>query len=49
MKIRKREFNNSNCIPEVAINEFIREKLLRREDIINIIPINNGVELWYWH
>lgn len=48
MKIKKREFINSQCIPEVAINEFIAERSLSRKDIINIIPINNGVELWYW-
>jgi hypothetical protein len=48
MKIKKREFSNSQCIPEVAINEFIVEKSLKREDIISIIPIGNGVELWYW-
>ena len=48
MKINKIEFSNSQCIPEVAINEFVLERSLSREDIINIIPINDGVELWYW-
>jgi hypothetical protein len=48
MKIRKREFNKSYCIPEVEINKFITENIIKRGDIINIIPIANGVELWYW-
>lgn len=48
MIVRKRDFNNSYCITEVAINEFINERGLRREHVINIIPTNNGVELWYW-
>ena len=48
MKINKIEFSNLYCIPEIAINDFILENSLNREDIINIIPINDGVELWYW-
>ena len=48
MEIKKIEFNNSYCIPEVAINEFMVLNALTRVNIINIIPIPNGVELWYW-
>ena len=48
MKIKKREFNKSNCIPEVAINEFMTLNALTRSNIINIIPTPNGVEMWYW-
>ena len=48
MEIRKGEFNNSYCIPEVEINKFIKENRIERNDIINIVPMENGVVLWYW-
>ena len=48
MEIKKREFNNSYCIPEVEINKFMVERNIERNDIINIVPIENGVVLWYW-
>lgn len=48
MKIRKQIFNSSVCITEVALNEFVKEKKLRREDIINITPVIDGIVLWYW-
>ena len=35
MKINKIEFSNLYCIPEIAINDFILENSLNREDIIN--------------
>jgi hypothetical protein len=48
MKIRKMEFNNSYCIPESEINKFIKANSIERNDIINIVPMESGVVLWYW-
>ena len=48
MKIKRREFSKSLCIIEDAMNAFMIERSIKREDIISIIPINNGFELWYW-
>ena len=46
--IKKIQFDNGQCIPEVEINNFIDKRLIKKENIINIIPISHGVELWYW-
>lgn len=49
MKIKCELFDCFGSITAThSINNFIEQNKIKKEDVINIIRTNFGVELWYW-